>query len=155
MSSLRLLISTPAGEEELPAVRALRFPAGDGLRGILPGHEPGRAMLREGPIRVVEAKADARPRQLTIAPADRELEHEGPLRWLATEGGVVLIDRHTVRILTRWAAVADTLAGLRAQVEARDEERSRLEQEARILARRHELATRRALVALQRKVTQP
>jgi F0F1-type ATP synthase epsilon subunit len=130
-----LRVSTPAHELELGPLLSLRFATIDGWRGILPGHEPGRASLREGPIRCTEANST--------------------VRWLATEGGVILIDRFELRILTRWAETADSLAHLRERVQARDAERVRLEQEARALGRRHEVATRRALLALERKVTRP
>ncbi len=135
MRSFVLHVSTPGRELELGPLVALRFATGDGWRGVWPGHEPGRASLRRGPVRCTE-------------PDQRVL-------WLATEGGVILIDRLELRILTRWAATADTLAVLRELVEARDRERAQLEQEARALSRRHEVATRRALMALERKVSMP
>jgi F0F1-type ATP synthase epsilon subunit len=132
MSELSLIVSTPHASLELDALASVRFLTHDGWRGLWPGHEPGRASLHKGPIRCV----------------DRDQR----VRWVATEGGVMLIDRRELRVLTRWAAVADTLGLLREQVEARDSERAHLETEARALARRHELATRRALMVLERKI---
>lgn len=132
-SGLTLELSTPARTLELGPLTGLRYATHDGWRGVWPQHEPGRASLRSGPVRLTWADA--------------------AIGWVATEGGVILIDRERVRILTRWAAVADTLVELRARVEARDLERNRLEREARALGRRHEVATRRALMALERKVT--
>jgi F0F1-type ATP synthase epsilon subunit len=137
VKGLTLRVSTPASELELGPLASLRFATVDGWRGIRPGHEPGRASLRKGPIRCA------------MAPDEAEV------RWLATEGGLILIDRHELKILTRWAEAADTLVGLRELVEARDVERARLEDEARALGHRHEVATRRALMALERKVTRP
>jgi len=135
VTGLTVHVSTPASELELGPLISLRFLTVDGWRGIRPGHEPGRASLRRGPIRCAES--------------------ETTIRWLATEGGLILIDRSELRILTRWAETADTLARLRELVEARDAERARLEDEARALGHRHEVATRRALMALERKVTRP
>ncbi|MFO7561485.1 MAG: hypothetical protein R6X02_02480 [Enhygromyxa sp.] len=132
---MTLRVSTPASELELGPLCSLRFATVDGWRGIRPGHEPARASVRKGPIRCAASETE--------------------VRWLATEGGLLLIDRHELRILTRWAEAADTLAQLRALVEARDAERARLEDEARALGHRHEVATRRALMALERKVTRP
>ncbi|HLT40758.1 MAG TPA: hypothetical protein VK034_30990, partial [Enhygromyxa sp.] len=106
MTGLTVHVSTPASELELGPLISLRFLTVDGWRGIRPGHEPGRASLRNGPIRC--AKQDQ------------------SVRWLATEGGVMLIDRHELRVLTRWAVAADSLASLRDQVEARDSARARL-----------------------------
>nr|WP_258183001.1 hypothetical protein [Enhygromyxa salina] len=137
---MRLVVSTPERELELESLVALRFIAEDGWRGVLPGHEPARARLRRGAARCVEAgvgRAEAR------------------VRWLATEDGVVLVDRAELRILTRWAALADSLVDLRELVEARDAERTRLEHEARAFTRRHEVATRRALGRLERRVSRP
>lgn len=135
MSGLTLRVSTPARELEIGPLVSLRFATVDGWRGIRPGHEPGRASVRSGPIRCAVT--------------------DDSVRWLATEGGLILIDRHELRILTRWAETADTLAQLRGLVEVRDAERARLEDEARALGHRHEVATRRALMALERKVTRP
>ena len=133
--AIRLRVSTPAGELELGPLVGLRFAAADGWRGVLPGHEPARARLREGPIRC-------------LGPGER-------ISWLASEGGVIDIDRFEVRITSSWAAQAETLAELRGLVDARDAERRRFEEEARSLAQRHEIATRRALTALERKVGSP
>lgn len=135
LPNLKLIVSTPDTELELDALASVRFLTHDGWRGLCPGHEPGRASLRNGPIRCVK--------------------HDQSVRWLATEGGVMLIDRHELRVLTRWAVAADSLASLREQVEARDSARAHLETEARALARRHELATRRALMVLERKIVTP
>jgi F0F1-type ATP synthase epsilon subunit len=133
--SLRLEVSTPSGTLSLGPLASLRFATHDGWRGVWPGHEPGRASLHGGPIRLASV--------------------DGEVRWLATEGGVILIERRRVRVLARWATTADTLTQLREQVEARDAERSRIEREAQAVGRRHEIATRRALMALERKVSAP
>lgn len=130
-----LRVSTPAHELEIGPLVSLRFTTHDGWRGIRSGHEPGRASVRKGPIRCAVSETE--------------------IRWLATEGGLILIDRHELRILTGWAELADTLGRLRELVEARDAERAQLEEEARALGHRHEVAFRRALMALERKVTRP
>lgn len=135
LPNLKLIVSTPDTELELDTLASVRFLTHDGWRGLWPGHEPGRASLRNGPIRCVK--------------------QDQSVRWLATEGGVILIDRRELRVLTRWAVAADSLASLREQVEARDSARAHLETEARALARRHELATRRALMVLERKIVTP
>jgi F0F1-type ATP synthase epsilon subunit len=157
MKTMRLTVSTPGRELELESLVALRFMAEDGWRGVLPGHEPARARIRGGPVRCVELPAEGAPAARPGAPAPDRLERAlaGPVRWLATEGGVILIDRLELRILTRWAGTAESLARLRELVEARDRERERLEEQARTVATRHELATRRALVALERKISLP
>lgn len=128
-------VSTPRSELVHTRVLRLRFATDDGWRGVLPRHEPSRATLVPGPILLVV--------------------HEGGverLRWLATEGGLIVIDAGEVLIATRWATEADTLDELAAAVRERDQAREQIEVEARALAQRHELATRRALVALERKV---
>jgi F0F1-type ATP synthase epsilon subunit len=132
---MKLVVSTPDRTLELDPLVSVQFETHDGWRGIWPGHEPSRASLRTGPIRCASAG--------------------GAVQWVASEGGVMLIDRQVARVLTRWAAVADTLASLREQVEARELERTRLEQEARAISHRYEVATRRALMVLERKITAP
>ena len=141
MKTMRVRVSTPARELVLGPLVALRFLAQDGWRGVLAGHEPATAVLRPGPVRCLEPRASPRG--------------EDRLSWLATEGGVLLIDQRELKILSDWAATATTLTELRGLVEARDAERRRIETEARALSLRHELATRRALVALERKVSLP
>ncbi len=137
-ATLVVRVSTPRVELHRPAVLRLRFASDDGWRGVLPGHEPSRASLLEGPIALVEP----------AGPSER-------IRWLASEGGLITIDRREVLIATAWAVEADTLAELGEAVAARDRAREAIELEARALARRHELATRRALIALERKVVAP
>ncbi len=133
--TMRVRISTPRGELVREQIVHLRFGSDDGWRGVLPGHEPARAALIEGPIALRDVA--------------------GEQRWIASEAGVVAIDRDEVRILTTWAIDASTLAELREAVELRDRARIEIEAEARALAHRHELATRRALIALERKVGLP
>lgn len=145
MRTLRIEVSTPSDALVLDEVAGVRFLTGDGWRGIWPGHEPGSASLRPGPLRCWFRAPDTG----AVAGAG-EPER---VRWIATEGGLILIDRSALRVLTRWAALADDLVQLRARVEARDRERARVEGEARTLGERHEIATRRALVALERKVS--
>nr|ACJ66830.1 ATP synthase F1 epsilon subunit [uncultured bacterium pSY1435] len=131
-------VSTPRLERIHTDVARLRFATDDGWRGVLPGHEPSRTTLVPGPIALVT----------------REQAGER-LRWLATEGGLITIGSAEVVITTRWATHSDTLEQLSEAVRVRDRAREQVELEARELARRHELAVRRALIALQRKVARP
>lgn len=136
--TLAVRVSTPRLELLHTQVLRLRFATDDGWRGVLPGHEPSRATLAPGPVAlVVHERGDER------------------LRWLATEGGLIVIEAREVIIVTRWASEGDTLDELGEAVRERDAAREQIEVEARALAQRHELATRRALVALERKVSMP
>jgi F0F1-type ATP synthase epsilon subunit len=128
---MRLEVVTPAGTLTCSGVTSLRFDAPDGARGVLPGHERARVVVEPGAIDVVGA--------------------EGP-RVLATEGGLATIDPALVRIVTPWAALAPDFAALQQLVTARSALRSEAETEARALAVRHEMATRRALASLRRQV---
>jgi F0F1-type ATP synthase epsilon subunit len=125
-------VSTPRLELVHRDVVHLRFATDDGWRGVLPGHEPSRATLVAG--------------ALALACADAQT------RWIASEGGLIAIERGEVRVLTRWAVEAESLDSLTTLVALRDRVRAELESEARARARRHELAARRALIALERKV---
>jgi F0F1-type ATP synthase epsilon subunit len=133
-----LRVSTPRLELVHSDVVSLRFVTDDGWRGVLPGHEPSRATLLPGPLAWVVH--------------DQSGDRFG---WLATEGGLIVIDPTEVVIATRWATEADTLDELSEAVRVRDRVREQVEHEARELARRHELAVRRALIALERKVARP
>jgi len=80
----------------------------------------------------------------------RSADHTG---YLATEGGLVWIDRARVRLVSRWIARAPSMEALLRLVQRRRERRDRLEDQARRQAEHHELATRRALSKLQREVS--
>lgn len=133
-----LRVSTPRLELSYASVLRLRFVTDDGWRGVLAGHEPSRATLASGPLAIVVR--------------DDRGQH---LRWLATEGGLIVIEPREVSIVTRWATEGATLEALSAAVYDRDQLRGQIELEARAKARRHEIATRRALAALERKVAMP
>jgi F0F1-type ATP synthase epsilon subunit len=137
-ATMTVRVSTPRHEQVHAQVLRLRFATDDGWRGVLPGHEPSRATLAPGPVALVLD--------------EREAER---LRWVVTEGGLIVIDPREVVILTRWASEGDTLDELGAAVRERDQAREQIEQEARARAHRHEIATRRALAALERKVSMP
>lgn len=127
---LQVRVATPAHDIVFSEVACLRFESDDGARGVLPGHEPARALVEAGPLTI------------TLADPRRGV------RYVATQGGLVWIDRDTVRIVSTWAAVAHDLDGLMDEVHRHDRERAQLEREARALAHRHEQATRRALARL-------
>lgn len=131
-ATMRVMVSTPAEPIELGEVRHLRLEAPDGARGVLPGHEPARVSLLPGPMVFVDA--------------------QGEERYLATEGGIAVIDRDHVLLVCRWAAFAPDLDELRRQVARRRATRREAEHEARALAHRHEVATRRALAGLRREL---
>jgi F0F1-type ATP synthase epsilon subunit len=128
-------VCTPAGPMILPGIRRLRLEATDGARGVLPGHERARLTFVAGPIELVEGPDDA----------ERIL-------YLATEGGVAQLEPSMITLVCRWAAQASSLPALREHVRARRAERAAVEQEARMVAHRHEIATRRALAGLRREV---
>jgi len=132
MSAFTLILQSPAGADELEAVSSLRFEAPDGGRGVQPGHEPALALLTPGMA------------------SYRSADHTG---YLATEGGLVWIDRARVRLVSRWIARAPSMEALLRLVQRRRERRDRLEDQARRQAEHHELATRRALSKLQREVS--
>lgn len=126
---MTLYLQSPAGCEVIREVTSVRFDAPDGARGVQPGHEPAVALLRQGmaSYRVGEA-----------------------LVYVASEGGMVWIDRDQVRLVSGWIAQAPTTSALVRLVQRRRQVRGRLEEHARRLAERHELATRRALARLSR-----
>ncbi len=132
--TMSVRVSTPAKLTIHAGIRRLRLDATDGARGVLPGHERARLTFVAGPIELVDE-----------APG-----HERA-RYIATEGGVALVDPDTVTLVCRWAAHADSLEGLREHVKARHAEQAAAEQEARTVAHRHEVATRRALAGLRRE----
>lgn len=128
-------VSTPAEHLTLTGIRRLRLEATDGSRGILPGHERARLAFMAGPIELGEGPHD-----------------DERVRYLVTEGGAARIDPDGVLLVCRWAATADSLAELRQHVLARRAQRAAAEEEARTLAHRHEVATRRALAGLRREL---
>lgn len=132
---MTVVVSTPAGEIRFEDAVRLRFDAPDGSRGVLPRHEHARAVLVPGPIEVA-----------------RSISGTEQISYVATEGGLVDIDPRTVRFVTRWATTAGTLEGLAAEVERRASVWTTLETEARALSHRHEMATRRALAGLERRL---
>lgn len=133
--TMTVRVYTPAGLAVHTNVRRLRLEATDGARGVLPGHERARLTFVAGPIELVD-----------------EHDEEERSHFLATEGGVARVGPDGVTLVCRWAAHADSLEGLREHVKARHVERAIAEQEARAVAHRHEVATRRALAGLRREV---
>lgn len=133
--TMTVWVCTPAGPTVLPGIRRLRLEATDGARGVLPGHERARLTFVAGPIELVEGPDGAEC-----------------LQYLATEGGVAQVEPAGVTLVCRWAARASSLTALREHVRARRAERAAAEQEARSVAHRHEIATRRALAGLRREV---
>jgi len=135
--TLRLVLNTPARHTTWDDVTLVRVLALDGHRGIQPGHEPAVLALQQGVVHVVRLH-DGKPRE----------------RFLATEGGVAWIDPSQVVLTSRWIAEAShDLDVILARLRGRAEERSLRENEARALLSRHETATRRALIDLQREVS--
>lgn len=128
---MEVSVSSPAFSQVFEQVVHLRFRASDGWRALRPGHAPARALLVEGVLVL------------------RELA--GGLVWIVCDAGLVRIERAAVRVLTRWAIVANTLADLREHVEALELERARVEAETRTLVQHHDIATQRALAALDRR----
>lgn len=128
---LRLYLCTPFGEEVVEGVRHLRLEAHDGSLGVQPGHEPALLGLLPGAL-TLRAESES---------------------FVGTEGGFAWIEGESVRVITRWAARAESLQALLALLETRAERHSRLESEVQSQLRRHEGATQRALVGLQRQVT--
>jgi len=133
---LTVEVSTPAGLAVYEGIRRVRLEATDGSRGVLPGHEPARLTFVAGPIELWEGE-----------PEDERA------RYVATEGGVALVQPRGVLLVCRWAAVADSLPALREHVLARRAQRALAEEQARALAHRHEVATQRALAGLRREVS--
>jgi F0F1-type ATP synthase epsilon subunit len=133
--TMEVRISTPAGLEVAGGILRVRLEATDGSRGVLPGHERARLALVPGPIELWD-HAEGRER----------------CRYVITEGGVAVLEPGGVTLVCRWAARADSLAALREHVRARRAERAAAEQEARAIAHRHEVATRRALAGLRREL---
>ncbi|MEZ4385012.1 MAG: hypothetical protein R3A79_27020 [Nannocystaceae bacterium] len=139
--TMAIHLSTPARELVIPRALRLRFATWDGHRGVLPGHEAALALICEGPLHVAALAdtpaADARDE----APVDR---------FLACEEGIATIEPDAVRIAARWAAEAASTEALMALVDQRARLRRRLEEEARALSRRHEIAVQEALSRLKR-----
>ncbi len=133
----RLVAESPTGVVELDQVASLRFRSGDGIRGVLRGHEPSCAVLRKGVVRIVQR-------------VEGHLEE----RFLATEGGLAWIERAEVRLVTRWATGPAELPELRRRLERHVRELQRAEEDARTVVARHEVATQRALARLRREVGQ-
>jgi len=129
-----LRLQTPAGEERVEEVVALRLETPDGARGVLPGHEPALALLAPGVGRYRVAGA--------TEPG-----------YFAAEAGLAWIGPDEVRLVSRWIARAPSVAALVRLIEKRHTVRARLEESARRQVERHEVATRRALAKLQREVS--
>lgn len=132
--TMQVHVSTPAERIDLAAVTHLRFTTFDGLRGVMPGHEPALAWICEAAIEVT-----------IVDDAGAASE-----RFLACEEGLARIGPGGVEIAARWAAEAATLEALRAQVDERARIRASIEAEARALARQREVALQEALNRLVR-----
>jgi F0F1-type ATP synthase epsilon subunit len=128
---MKLEIITPARTLVFDGVVSLRFDAPDGARGVLPGHERARVVVEPGAIEI--AIAEGR-------------------RVIGTEGGIAVIDPAVFRLVTPWAAGAGDFGELERLVAARSSWRATAEAEARAIAARHDMATRRALASLRRQV---
>lgn len=127
-------IVTPGRVEVIEDVVRIRLDAPDGSRGVLSGHERSRVVLEPGPVEVV------RDQEVTT--------------FIATEGGVAWIEPRGVELVSTWATRAHDLASLAKMVARRAQFRRDVEAQARLVARRHELATQRALAGLRREVSQ-
>lgn len=135
--TMRLTIDTPTEERVLEGVTCVRLEAPDGHRGVQPGHETALAVVVPGVLHV--------RRQL-----EGGLSEES---FLACEGGLAWIEAREVRVVTSWAGGAKSLERVVQLLRARARRREQLEGSARALLERHEAATRRALLGLQRKVS--
>ena len=135
--TLSFHVHTPEEELVLDRVLRLRFETWDGHRGVLPGHEPGLALCHEGPIHVVTEDDHGHERE----------------RFFAAEEGICAVRPGSVHLITRWATEAPSLDLLIAIVERRSAFRRRVEDEARAVQKRHEVALQRALLRLQREPT--
>lgn len=135
--TLRLVLDTPAAEEALEGVRALRLEGPDGHRGVLPGHERAVSAVLPGVLHVRRG---------------RDGRDGGEELFVAIEGGVASIEAHEVRVMTGWASVSPSLAELARVIERRARQRARSDARARERLARHETALRRALARLEREV---
>ncbi|MCA9690687.1 MAG: hypothetical protein KC636_13845 [Myxococcales bacterium] len=133
--TFEVVVCVPGDEVRFPAATSLRLCVADGLRGVLPGHEPALVRVTEGELQVthVDAGGVARSR-------------------IATEGGLAHITPTSVLLVLRWATIAAQREELMRRVLERAAERATLEREAVRLSHQHERATRRALARLQREV---
>lgn len=132
--TLRLVLDTPAAEEVLDDVTAVRLEGPDGHRGVLPGHEPAVTALLSGVIHVRRGPAGA-----------EEL-------FVAIDGGVASIEAREVRVVTGWAGVSPSLTQLARVIEHRARHRALTDARSRERLERHEAALRRALARLEREV---
>lgn len=134
--TLTFEVLTPLCRIELGDVVHFRFDAGDGSRGVLAGHERATAYVRDGVV------------ELRVAGGAEATE-----RFVATEGGMLVIEPARAVLVTSWAELADDLERLAASVRARSQARERIDMAARTLGARHETALRRALIRLEREVS--
>lgn len=133
--TMHVRVSTPAERLEIADVVHLRFTTWDGQRGVMPGHEPARALVGEAAAELVVVDA----RGATAS------------RFLVCEEGLAEIGPEAVEIAARWAAEAATLGEIRARVADRARARAAIEAEARALALRHEVALHEALGRLAQR----
>lgn len=132
-ATLQLEVVTPAGRMLIDRVVSVRFDADDGSRGVRPGHEPARCVVLPGAVEV-------------------RVAGEEPSCFVATEEAMASIEPGRVRLVTPWASQAESLDALHQAVLQRGAFRAQVEVEARSMVHRHEVATRRALLALRRDV---
>ncbi|MGE0710659.1 MAG: hypothetical protein AB7N76_11710 [Planctomycetota bacterium] len=133
--TMTLRVSTPREELAIDAVLRLRCEAPDGLRGVLPGHEPALVLLLPGVVRL--ARADERGERRS---------------YLAHEGGFLRVRPDDAALTSAWVAHGEDLDDLVARLRRRRARRAEAEAAARLLAERHERAAREALARLQREV---
>lgn len=132
-ATLQLEVITVAGSILIERVVSVRFDADDGSRGVRPGHEPARCVVLPGAVEI-------------------RVAGEGASRFVATEEAMAFIEPGAVRLVTPWASQAESLDALHQAVMQRGVFRAQMEVEARAMVHRHEVATRRALLALRRDV---
>lgn len=132
--TLRLVLDTPAAEEVLDEVTAVRLEGPEGHRGVLPGHERAVTAVLPGVLHVRRGAGGA-----------EEL-------FVAVDGGVASIDAREVRVVTGWASVSASLTHLARMIEHRAHHRALVDARSRERLERHEVALRRALASLEREV---
>ena len=137
MTPLRLELQTPTEHTRWDDVVSLRLHGTDGHRGIQPGHEPAVIALVPGVVHLGRLIDERRREQV-----------------VALDGGLAWIEPREVVLVSRWISPCSIhLDVVLERLRSRAATRARREQEARTLLARHETATRRAMIDLQREVS--